>query len=158
MNEIKFAVLILIRFWAFMLQFPCVVFCLFLVPLLLLFHVVFGLIAVIHTACMCACLIRVCVLTYTSIFACVCTWPVRVFLHYLLHCPCSLFLLIVLPLCPCWESGTGACRKSRHLLCKRESKQRDAQTQEVLLPSRGSRLGICHSFAFIIKQKRERRL
>lgn len=74
-----------------MLQFPCVVFFLFLVPLLLLFHVVFGLIAVIHTACMCACLIRVCVLTYTSIFACVCTWPVRA-------CVCSSIISSTAPL------------------------------------------------------------
>lgn len=143
-----------------MLQFPCVVFFLFLVPLLLLFHVVFGLIVVIHTACMCACLIQgVCPHVHLNLClclhmtcACVCVPPLSPAL------PGSLFLLIVLPLCLCWESRTGACRKSRHLLCKRESKQRDAQTQEELLPSRGPRLGICRSFAFIITQKRERRL
>lgn len=41
------------------------------------FQVAFGIIAVVHTARLRACLIRVCALTYTSVLACVCTRSVR---------------------------------------------------------------------------------
>lgn len=150
----------MIRFWTFMLQFPCVVFFLFFGP----FASPFSYCIWPHCSyphCLHVCLFDQGVCPHVHLNLCLC-------LHMTCACVCvpplspplprSLFLLIVLPLCLCWESGTGACRKSRHLLCKRESKQRDAQTQEELLPSRGPRLGICHSFAFIITQKRERRL